>query len=389
MDNLTQTQIANLPYEVFTVDETTTAATFGKQTACFQIWVWDRIEMHQGDNTGGPLWYWGWVLAYDGCAGGGGSDDSSSGSSGDSSTSGSDSDSGTSTGNTGTSGSSNAPGGGSSSTGNTVITSPNSGLSPKQYQFLKRLNPLSAGDTFGQLDETAQNHVLTHVNGLSANLAINTAAHFFNTTNMLWLINQPAASQVSIVDYLIQNNFSTESEEFVDELETLSIDLEIDDLSNIWFNQYDNFRNGMSITERAIFDNLFITRRLSYMAAAKKAFDKANELYPNSVYNGKGDAYRHTLWNALTSLLIGSDLANQLTTAHEEKPFEYQYHYKEKDMDLYNNQRGRNIATFSNLSTVFENVQTALNVGSLMYLNNLEINTRKATQNSNLIPTNQ
>ncbi len=47
-------------------------------------------------------------------------------------------------------------------------------------------------------------------------LAINTVAHFFNTTNMLWLINQPTATQVSIVDYLIQNNFSTESRELVE-----------------------------------------------------------------------------------------------------------------------------------------------------------------------------
>ena len=53
---------------------------------------------------------------------------------------------------------------------------------------------------------------------------------------------------------------------FVDELEVLSTDLEINDLANVWFNQYDNFRSQMSVTERAIFDNLFITRRLSYMA---------------------------------------------------------------------------------------------------------------------------
>lgn len=140
MDNLTNAQIANLPYEVFTVDETTTAATFGKQDACLQLWVWDRIEAHQGDNTGGPLWYWGWVLAYDSCSGGGRSDDASSNDS-----SGSDSDA--PTGNTGTSGSSNPTGGGSG-TGNTVITSPNSGLTPKQYRFLAQLNPLSAGDTW-------------------------------------------------------------------------------------------------------------------------------------------------------------------------------------------------------------------------------------------------
>ena len=203
-----------------------------------------------------------------------------------------------------------------------------------------------------------------------------------------WLAGQSATTQQSIKNYLIANNFSDESEEFIGEVKNLSIDLDINAME-IWDNQYDDFRNGMSVTERVIFDNLFITRRLSYMVAAKKAYDKAIELYPNSFYNGKGDAYRHTLWNALTSLLIGSDLANQLTTAHEEKPFVYQYNYKEKDMDLYNNQKGRNIATFSNLSTVFENVQTALNVGSLMYLNNLETNSNLATQNSSLTPTNQ
>ena len=203
-----------------------------------------------------------------------------------------------------------------------------------------------------------------------------------------WLDEQTSETQQSIFNYLNTNGFTTANKNFIKTIINLSIDLDINAME-IWNNQYDNFRNGMSVTERVIFDNLLMTRRLSYMVAAKKAFDKANELYPNSSYNGKGDAYRHTLWNALTSLLIGSDLANQLTTAHEEKPFEYQYHYKEKDMDLYNNQKGRNIATFSNLSTVFENVQTALNVGSLMYLNNLEINTRKATQNSNLTPTNQ
>jgi hypothetical protein len=107
------------------------------------------------------------------------------------------------------------------------------------------------------------------------------------------------------------------------------------------------------------------------------------------LYNGKGDAYRHTLWNALTTLLINSDLANQLTSAHEEKPFDYQYHYKEKDMDLFNNLKGRNIAAFSNLYNVYENVQTHLNIGLLWYLNNLATTTNRATQNSILTPTNQ
>lgn len=58
-------------------------------------------------------------------------------------------------------------------------------------------------------------------------------------------------------------------------------------------------------------------------------------------------------------------------------------------MDLYNNQKGRNIADFSNLTTVFQNVQTALNVGTLVHLNNLVIPTNFATQYSTLTPTNQ
>ncbi|WP_353167970.1 hypothetical protein [Flavobacterium sp.] len=58
-------------------------------------------------------------------------------------------------------------------------------------------------------------------------------------------------------------------------------------------------------------------------------------------------------------------------------------------MDLFNNQKGRNIAGNSNLLTVYENVQTQLNTGFLMYLNNLATTTNRATQNSILTPTNQ
>jgi hypothetical protein len=88
--------------------------------------------------------------------------------------------------------------------------------------------------------------------------------------------------------------------------------------------------------------------------------------------NGKGDAYRHALWNALSTLLIGSSLTEQLTTAHEDKPPTYLYSNKENQMDYYNNNRGRQIASFSNFLTIYDNVLNYVQLGYLKYLNNLD-----------------
>jgi hypothetical protein len=161
----------------------------------------------------------------------------------------------------------------------------------------------------------------------------------------------------------------------------------------VW-NDYDRFVNQMSITEKAIFENQMANRKLWYMVSAKKAFDKANELYPNTTHNGKGDAFRHALWNGLCALTLAGNLGEQLTTAHENKPSQYTYDYKEKEMDLYNNQKGRQIALISNLRNLTDNVLQDLNNGYLRYLNNLtqsvdpQLN-NLVTFNSILIPTNQ
>lgn len=74
----------------------------------------------------------------------------------------------------------------------------------------------------------------------------------------------------------------------------------------------------------------------------------------------------------------------QLTNAHEDKPFEYHFHYKEKQMDLYNNQIGRNIGSLSNFMLMMK-VKFAADKGELRYLSNT---TPQATVNSQLIPTN-
>lgn len=75
----------------------------------------------------------------------------------------------------------------------------------------------------------------------------------------------------------------------------------------------------------------------------------------------------------------------QKTYSHEEKPFEYPYHYKEKQMDLFNNQVGLNIGSQSSFMLMMK-VKFAADRGDLRYLSNT---TPLATSSSQLIPTNQ
>ena len=128
--------------------------------------------------------------------------------------------------------------------------------------------------------------------------------------------------------------------------------------------------------------------------------EKAQELFPTSLHNGKGDAFRHALWNGYCALTLAGNLGEQLTTAHETKPNEitgYNFNDKETQMDLYNNDKGRQIALFSNLTNIETNVLEYLNNGYLKYLNNLAdfvdadgvVYTNLATVFSVLIPTDQ
>jgi len=181
----------------------------------------------------------------------------------------------------------------------------------------------------------------------------------------------------------------------VKELMDTSIQLEIN-MIDIWFNDYENFRNQMSNSERAIFDSILPNRQMWYMGSAYKALIKSNELFPNTFipsnsHNGKGYAFRHVLWNAYFTGFCGAALAEQLTTAHEENidpnnPFLE----KEIEMDLYNNQKGRLIASYSNINNITQNVLDYLNLGGLRYINVLNPNPPYyPTFYSTLIPTNQ
>ena len=197
----------------------------------------------------------------------------------------------------------------------------------------------------------------------------------------------------NILQFLMQNSWSFDSKGFATDLISTSIELDMD-AAEVW-NKIPEYRSRMSNSEKIIFDNMLPNRRLWYLCSGKKASDKAAEQFPDSLYNGKGDAYRHALWNGYSSLLIGVELTEQLTSAHENRtpPINYMFYQKETNMDLHNNQRGRNQAAVSNLLTIAVDILQDLNSGNLRYLNNLNQNadpafTNRATIISELIPTN-
>lgn len=136
-----------------------------------------------------------------------------------------------------------------------------------------------------------------------------------------YLMNHTETCQ-EITNYLEENNYVESAQEFAVELMDTSIQLEIN-IIDIWLNEFENFRNQMSNTERAIFDSILPNRQMWYMASAYKALKKSSELFPDTFipsnsHNGKGDAFRHALWNAYFTGFCGATLAEQLTTAHEE-----------------------------------------------------------------------
>ncbi len=330
---------------------------------CETIMFWDTIPCYEGDlvGAGQGIDCWGWVIIGHTCWEGG---------SGGGEGFGFDSDFGTNGNGSPTGGGGSTGSGSSGSSSNQIITTPTTSLESEQeaQALIKRQK------------------------NFTANLSWNQNA---------WLNNNQEAEN-NIYEYLesqvtdtLATEYSTESVQFAEELIDTSIKLEIN-VIDIWFNDYENFRNQMSNSERAIFDSILPNRQMWYMASAYKAIEKSNELFPNTFipsnsHNGKGDAFRHALWNAYFTGFCGATLAEQLTTAHEDNidpnnPFPQ----KEIDMDLFNNQKGRLIASYSNINNVTQNVLDYLNSGGLRYLNVLNPNPPYyPTFYSILIPTNQ
>lgn len=113
-------------------------------------------------------------------------------------------------------------------------------------------------------------------------------------------------------------------------------------------------------------------------AVAKENADMATEDAAASglpgVEDGKQDAFRHSLWNAYMSNSIGQDQAKQVADIHEK----YWYSGElPKEMDLYNNQKGRDAyaslfysgSSPVNFITLKTRVRSDLNKGYMKYIN--------------------
>ncbi|MDC6390858.1 hypothetical protein PP182_19390 [Maribacter sp. PR1] len=156
---------------------------------------------------------------------------------------------------------------------------------------------------------------------------------------------------------------------------------------------YDRLLAAMSPKERGIYDNeLDNTQKTLYLTSAVQAYIYAETFYDQPVRNRIGDAVKHSMWNALSASRIGVALTKKLTDAHEDIAYDpnYQNHYKETQMDYFNNSVGRNIGK-DKPSRIFVLIEAAKNAGELRYLSNLTYKNGfyNATNNSILIPTNQ
>ncbi len=165
---------------------------------CVDTYEYGRIETNGGNNAGGALFYYGWsvtatnctfVTQSDGC------------------------------------------GGGDSNLILTFETSPihtNGGysgvtvaLSTNQRTFINALNIMSS-ENFGIMNGDVQMSILNYVNTLT-NGQISSVVYFFNYANTTWISSQSDETQQSIFNYLIANNFSTQSRDKINQLINVAV----------------------------------------------------------------------------------------------------------------------------------------------------------------------
>lgn len=217
----------------------------------------------------------------------------------------------------------------------------------------------------------------------------------YTSPQMQYLINDASVDQVvGLLNFIEKEQRSNEAKEFaIAAIEALEEGGEVDFENRLIFNPLiaQDYQASMSPAEIAIFNTLNPLQKEGYLRAATQAYIYAESHFPRPVRNRKGDTFKHTFWNALSTIYIGEALTEQLTTAHEDIEYipDYPNHYKETQMDLHNNAQGRQIANGS--GRIYQMVHQAMSNGSLRYLNNLEYTGAfwRATNNSQLTPTNQ
>ena len=225
------------------------------------------------------------------------------------------------------------------------------------------------------------------------------AQHFFSNLSyaqQVWA-NENVENYNQLIQYRIDNNWSDESEEFVEELiEGLeanpqpiynSSDYPGDNegMPFEWWNNKEFIIENLKMkdesnllekdpNEREIL--LFMAypaQALLHIKNSNFALNTSVELVENGVltriHNGKADAFRHAYWNAFDTAQFGSYVTKLFTDAHEwnsaNQPLESQ-------MDFYNNQIGRNIGQdlsfYSTPELVKQTILNEITEGSLKYL---------------------
>ena len=207
-----------------------------------------------------------------------------------------------------------------------------------------------------------------------------------SSTQEMWLYSHEEDAQI-IIDLLDKNRVNGHSKAEYRDIAKRSLDSFKDGFEQ-------DYMDKMSASEIIIYNSISRHKQISYLINAQAAIWKAEALFPNSLRNGKGDAFRHAFFNAVNSITLGLNLAERLATAHENKPIDpnYRNHYKENQMDLFNNQIGRDRRNWltDGYWSLEESILNALTNGKLRYLSNLVggLSSGRATDQSQLIPTN-
>ena len=175
--------------------------------------------------------------------------------------------------------------------------------------------------------------------------------------------------------------------DFVDHLE--SYDFHAETLQVLAFEQ--DYRNRMSNAEKIIFDGISRFQQLDYLHSAYLAQTYSTIYFIDNIkvqYNGKGDAYRHCLWNALATAKLGESLTKQLTDAHEIPDVGQTNNQLEKTMDLHNNSIGRQIGKNS-IFMLMMKVKFAVDNGDTKYITPTNSNGTIINNVSQIKPTDQ
>lgn len=244
--------------------------------------------------------------------------------------------------------------------------------------------------------EDRKNHIFNEYNiALTPpQLALFSKSHCFLNCNFK---NCEKDITMPIINFLNAENHSASALNFTvfvfEVLEETFSENTVQELLDFYGNQ-DDYKSRMSVSGLLIFDSLSYFNQMNYLYSAYQASERSKTLYPSWLeqWNGKGDAYRHALWNALGAKRLGNTLMEELATAHEDKLPSYEYSYKEDEMDLFNNEVGRGLSNES--GKLWQAVKSAIESGDLRYLHPRgfiiggEFLPPAANDASALIPTN-